>query len=116
MKLKLDENVHTDVAPALRALGHDVLTVHDQHLAGHPDADIARAVHQEQRVLVTFDLDFADIRRYPPTWFAGIVVLRLGAPTAHHQIAALTRFFAEFSDIPGHLWIVEDNRARDWTS
>ena len=89
MNLKLDENVQTDVAPALRALGHDVLTVHDQHLAGHPDADIARADHQEQRVLVTFDLDFAEIQRYPPTWFAGIVVLRLGAPTATNQILAL---------------------------
>jgi predicted nuclease of predicted toxin-antitoxin system len=71
VKLKLDENVHTDVAPALRALGHDVLTVHDQGLAGHPDADIARAVQQEQRVLVTFDLDFADIRRYPPSRSSG---------------------------------------------
>ena len=97
MKLKLDENVHTDVAPALRALGHDVLTVHDQKLAGHPDADVARTVQEEQRVLVTFDLDFADIRRYPPTWFAGIVVLRLDAPTSPNQIAALTRFFSEFS-------------------
>ena len=116
MNLKLDENVHTDVAPALRALGHDVLTVHDQKLAGRPDAEVARALHQEQRVLVTFDLDFADIRRYPPTWFAGIVVLRLGAPTAMNQIAALTRFFTEFTDIAGHLWIVEHTRARDWTS
>jgi predicted nuclease of predicted toxin-antitoxin system len=116
VKVKLDENVHTDVAPALRALGHDVLTVHDQSLAGHPDADIANAVQQEQRILVTFDLDFADIRRYPPSWFAGIVVLRLTAPTLSNQVNALTRFFAEFSDISGHLWIVEHTRARDWTS
>jgi hypothetical protein len=42
VKLKLDENVHRDVAPALRALGHDVATVHDQGLAGGPDADLAR--------------------------------------------------------------------------
>jgi hypothetical protein len=72
-------------------------------------------VRLEQRVLVTFDLDFADIRRYPPASFGGIVVLRLGAPTGRNQIAVLTRFFAEFSDIPGHLWILEDARARDWT-
>jgi predicted nuclease of predicted toxin-antitoxin system len=115
VKVKLDENVHGDVAPALRALGHDVLTVHDQGLAGHPDADVASAVQKEQRVLVTFDLDFADIRRYPPSWYAGIVVLRLGAPTLANQINALTRFFTEFSEIAGHLWIVEHTRARDWT-
>ena len=115
MNLKLDENVHTDVAPALRALGHDVLTVHDQDLAGHPDADIARAVRAEQRALITFDLDFSDPRLCPPAQFPGIVVLRLGAPTARNQIAALTRFFAETTDIAGRLWIVEHTRARDWT-
>lgn len=43
-------------------------------------------------------------------------MLRLGAPTVTNQINALTRFFTEFSDIPGHLWIVEHTRARDWTS
>ncbi len=115
MKLKLDENVHTDVAPALRAQGHDVLFVHDQGLAGHPDADIARAVRTEKRGLITFDLDFADPRLCPPGQFAGLVVLRLGAPTARNQIAALTRFFAETTELAGRLWIVEHTRARDWT-
>ena len=113
MNLRLDENIHTDVTPALRAQGHDVLTVHDQDLAGHPD--VARAVRTEKRVLVTLDLDFADPRLCPPAQFAGLVVLRLGAPTARNQIAALTRFFAETTDIVGRLWIVEHTRARDWT-
>jgi predicted nuclease of predicted toxin-antitoxin system len=115
VKLKLDENVHTDVAPALRALGHDVATVHDQGLAGHHDADVARAVRTENRALITFDLDFADPRLCPPAQFAGLVVLRLGAPTAPNQIAALTRFFATTTDIAGRLWSVEHTRARDWT-
>ncbi len=39
MKIKLDENVHGDVAAALAAQGHDVATVRDQGLAGRPDAD-----------------------------------------------------------------------------
>jgi predicted nuclease of predicted toxin-antitoxin system len=101
VNIKLDENVHTDVAGALRAQGHDVLAVHDQGLAGRPDAGLAQAVRAEGRGLVTFDLDFAD--------------LRLGAPTARNQIAALTRFFAETTTIAGRLWIVEHTRARDWT-
>ena len=115
MKIKLDENVHGDVAEALRAPGHDVATVHDEGLAGHPDSDIARAVQVEGRCLITSDLDFADPRRYPPTQFPGIVVLRLGSPTTRNQIACLTRFFAETTAIAGHLWILEDDRARDWT-
>lgn len=98
MKLNLDENVHTDVASVLRAQGHDVLTVHDQGLAGRPDADLARAVRAEGRGIVTFDLDFADPRLCPPD-----------------QIATLTRFFSETPAIAGRLWIVEHTRARDWT-
>ena len=35
------------------------------------------AATAEDRVLLTFDLDFADIRRYPPGSHAGIVVFRL---------------------------------------
>lgn len=115
MKLKIDENVHGDVAVALRSRGHDVATVQDERLAGHPDADIAHAVRTEHRCLVTSDLDFADVRRYPPSQFSGLVVLRLGAPTTRNQIACLSRFFAETTDPAGHLWIVEDARARDWT-
>jgi predicted nuclease of predicted toxin-antitoxin system len=115
VKLKLDENIHRDVLAALVAQHHDVTTVHVQGLSGRPDADIARVVRTEARCLVTFDLDFSDTRRYPPAHYAGIVVLRLGAPSARNQIACLTRFFAETPDVIGRLWIVEDARARDWT-
>lgn len=114
MRIKLDENVHGDVAAALSEQGHDVATVHDQRLAGRPDTDIARAIAIEHRCLVTSDLDFADVRRYPPSQFAGLVVLRLGAPTTRNQIDCFTRFFAETTDAAGPLWIVEDARARDW--
>lgn len=115
MKIKLDENIHRDVAAALVAQHHDVVTVPDQGLAGHPHADLARAVQAEARCLVTFDLDFSDTRRYPPAQYAGIVVLRLGASTARNQIACLTRFFARTEDVIGRLWILEDTRDRDWT-
>ena len=63
MKLKLDENIHGDAKEALAGWGHDVTTVHDEALAGHPDTDLAAAVRSEKRRLVTFDLDFADARR-----------------------------------------------------
>lgn len=115
MKLKLDENIHQDVVTALVAQHHDVTPVRDQGLAGRPDTEVAGVVRAEARCLVTFDLDFSDTRRYPPALYAGIVVLRLGAPTARNQVACLTRFFTETSNVAGRLWIVEDARARDWT-
>jgi len=44
VNIKLDENVHGDVAAALTAQGHDVATVRDQGLAGRPDADTATRI------------------------------------------------------------------------
>ena len=115
MKLKLDENVHRDVAAALAGWGHDVTTAYDEGLAGQPDAEVAAAVLAEGRVLVTFDLDFADPRTFPPAAFAGLVVLRLRLPTAKLQVRRLVSFFAAQPEVAGKLWIVDETRARDWT-
>ncbi|MFQ5720703.1 MAG: DUF5615 family PIN-like protein [Acidobacteriota bacterium] len=115
MNIKLDENVHRDVRAALLAQGHTVRTAMEQDLAGHPDTEIAAAIQDEGFCLVTFDLDFSDVRRYPPATFAGLIVLRLRRPTARRQVTRLTEFFAGLPDLTGRLWIVEDHRARDWT-
>jgi predicted nuclease of predicted toxin-antitoxin system len=116
VKIKLDENVHGDVRDSLAGWGHDASTVHDEGLAGSPDADVAAAVKAEERCLVTFDLDFANPRRYPPAEYAGIVVLRLHAPTARLQVRRLVSFFStQAESIAGKLWILDETRARDWT-
>jgi predicted nuclease of predicted toxin-antitoxin system len=116
VKIKLDENVHVDVRDALSGWGHDATTVHEEKLAGCPDAALAETVRGEERCLVTFDLDFANPRRYPPAEFAGIVVLRLQAPTSKLQVRRLVSFFSTQADsVAGKLWILDESRARDWT-
>ena len=115
MKIKLDENVHGDVVGPLAARGHDVRSAREEGLGGHTDREVGTAVKAEARCLVTFDLDFADTRKFPPTEFAGLVVLRLRFPTAQNQVERLVRFFAEEPEVAGKLWIVEETRARDWT-
>ena len=76
MRFKLDENMPVEAADLLRAASHIADTVHDEQLAGHPDPDIASACQREQRTLITLDLDFADIRVYPPDQYFGLIVLR----------------------------------------
>ena len=77
MKVKLDENLPADLASCLRQAGHDVVDVVEERLGGKDDAPILKAATKEGRILMTFDLDFADIRHYPPGSHAGIVVFRL---------------------------------------
>ena len=61
-------------------------------------------------------MDFADVRRYPPDQYAGIVVLRLpDTAVALEIVRVLERFLMEpeFLDpLPGRLAIVEVDRVR----
>ena len=77
MRFKVDENLPIEVAEALRQAGHDAATVLEQHYGGSADARLAALCQRESRILVTLDMDFADIRAYPPAEFPGLVVLRL---------------------------------------
>jgi predicted nuclease of predicted toxin-antitoxin system len=76
MKLKLDENISRHLKPVLAELGHDVLTAADENLLSHPDTEIAHAAKNEQRILLTLDVEFADLRKYPPGSHPGVILFR----------------------------------------
>jgi predicted nuclease of predicted toxin-antitoxin system len=77
VNFKVDENMPADLLVMLRGEGHEVADVVGEGLAGEDDLAVLKAATDEDRILVTFDLDFADIRQYPPGTHAGIVVFRL---------------------------------------
>jgi predicted nuclease of predicted toxin-antitoxin system len=114
MQFKVDENLPIEVAELLKEAGHDATTVVEQRLGGEADAEIASVCQREGRALVTLDTDFADIRAYPPTQYAGLVVLRLRRQDKPYVLDLLTRLTEMFSSEPlaGHLWIVEEGRIR----
>lgn len=114
MLFKVDENLHPDVAEALRQQGHDALTVFDQGLRGHSDEGVADVCQNEARALVTLDLDFADVRYYPPQDYPGIIVFRMTDQHCAAMLQFVNRFLPLLATTPlvGHLWIVEENRIR----
>ncbi len=114
LKFKIDENLPQAVAALLQESGYDSKTVLDQHLGGATDTAIASRCQQEDRVLITLDTDFADIRTYPPKNFSGLIVLRLKQQDKPYVLATMRRLIKMFSSVPldGHLWIVEEERVR----
>jgi predicted nuclease of predicted toxin-antitoxin system len=114
MRFKLDENMPLGVIPDLAAVSHDVHTCAQEGIAGVGDPAIAAHATAESRILITFDLDFADIRAYPPGTHAGIVVLRARRPDLFTAQSALARLLAttDEADFPGNLIIVDQNRIR----
>ena len=77
MRIKLDENLPRDLAELLRSSGHDVATVSEENLCGADDSIVLEKASQEERLFMTFDNDFANIRKFPPGAHGGIVVFRL---------------------------------------
>lgn len=114
LKFKVDENLPVEVAALLEEVGHDALTVPEQKMGGQPDLNVAAVCQQEARAVVTLDLDFADIRAYPPADYAGIIVLRLARLDKHRILSALKRLLPVLAQEPlaGQLWIVDEVTVR----
>lgn len=114
MKFKLDENVPTLVHATLVGLGHDAHTVAEEQLAGANDDAVLAASLAEGRVLITLDLDFSDIRAYPPGSHAGIWVLRPAAQTfrAVDRLVQAGFRLASTEVVHGQLWLIDERRIR----
>ena len=115
-RFKLDENLPARAGDALRKAGHDVRTVLEQDLGGAADTVIFEACGAERRVLVTLDLDFADIRRRGVSESPGILVIRVGRQDASAVCAAILSALpdVERESLRGSIWIIEPHRVRVW--
>lgn len=80
MNIKLDENIPYTLRSDLSELGHPADHVHDEGLSGEPDGEIWKAAQEERRFFITQDLDFSDIRRFPPGEHSGLMIIRLQQP------------------------------------
>ena len=115
MKFKLDENFGTRTQELFRSLGHDVETVRSQKLQGCSDQNLYEVCCTENRCLVTLDLDFADVVRFPPSQSSGIVVIRVPHNPSLALLEQMARQFlrtaAQFK-LESRLLIVEVGRIR----
>jgi predicted nuclease of predicted toxin-antitoxin system len=114
VKFKIDENLPIEFANLLITAGHQAMTVYEQHLQGNADQVIIDTCAKEGYILVTLDLDFADIRTYSPTQYPGLMVLRVVRQDKRHLIEVFQRAIPILvrEPIEGRLWIIEETRIR----
>ena len=79
MKLKLDENLSRKLREPLRELGFDATTAVEEGLQGRPDTEVGEVASREGRMILTLDLEFADLRKYPPGGHPGVILFRPGS-------------------------------------
>jgi predicted nuclease of predicted toxin-antitoxin system len=114
MKVKVDENLPAGLAELLRAANHDVATVPEEALGGAKDPILRAAVTKEDRLLMTFDVGFGDIRKYPLGSHAGIVVFRLTDQRWRAMEEPARRFLESglLERLRGGLAVVTESRIR----
>jgi predicted nuclease of predicted toxin-antitoxin system len=100
----------------VRTLRHEIEFARDIGLAAAPDREIAARARGTAAVLLTRDLDFANIRQYPPEDYAGIIVLRLPDDVTARAIGVaverLVREDAFLAALKGRVVIAEVDRVR----
>ena len=114
MRLKLDENISVVAKRILSSFGHDVDTVADEGLVGHPDRDVLAGAVRDDRTLVTFDLGFGDPRTYPPGSHRGVILLRLEDQRPENVVSILQRLAEnhELDDFAGCVVVVTEQLVR----
>lgn len=85
MKFLVDEDISPKTALYLSNLGYDIKHLRDVNLKGCKDEEVMRFAKAENRILITMDADFSNVRVYPPGNHPGIVRIRLRYPSKERR-------------------------------
>jgi predicted nuclease of predicted toxin-antitoxin system len=114
MRFLTDMGVSLRVVEWLRSEGHDAVHLRDEGLQRLPNGEIFRKAIQEQRVVLTFDLDFGEILAASGGQIASVILFRLHNTRADFVIqrlrAVLDQSTTEIQQ--GAVVVVEDGRHR----
>ena len=115
MRFKLDENFGKRTLNIFQAAGHDVQTTLDEGMQGCSDRHLYDVCCKERRCLVTLDLDFSDVTRFPPEQGSGIAVIRVPRNPSLAVLEQLIHLLLQMLSrmtIEKNLWIIETSRIR----
>lgn len=114
MRFKLDENLPAEGTGPFEDAGHDASSVVEQRLTGAEDSLIDETCRREDRILVTLDIGFGDIRTYPPKGSPGRILLRPRTQDKAHLLALLARVcdLLRENSPTSTLWVVDEEKVR----
>jgi len=95
MKFLADMGLSQSTVNWLREQGHDAVHLGEQGLEQMPDVHILSKAKTENRVLLTHDLDFAELLAISGGTLPSVVLFRLKNMTPSHVNAYLTKIITE---------------------
>ena len=116
MRFLVDANMPRSAVELLERYNHEAVDVCDIGMGAAADSEIAIYARQNGLAIVTRDFDFADVRNYPPSQYAGLLVLALPEDAVASSVARVLESFLANKELiealSGRLAIVEPARVR----
>jgi predicted nuclease of predicted toxin-antitoxin system len=114
VKCLVDVGVSRTTVQVLRGQGHEVLSLIEEHLERLSDAEILQKARQEACIVVTFDLDFADLLALGAHTLPSVIIFRLYNQTPPSVTPRLLQVLEECGKdlVAGAIVTVEDSRYR----
>jgi predicted nuclease of predicted toxin-antitoxin system len=102
------------VAAWLTGIGHDAIHLNDEELYKLPDDLIIQKAINENRIILTLDMDFGQLMALDITKQTSMIQFRTSVSTPANIRAKMELFFAQFDSQLNDKYIVtiEDNRIR----
>jgi predicted nuclease of predicted toxin-antitoxin system len=114
MRILADMGVNMRVVQWLRQHGHDVKHLRDEGLHRLPNGEIFTKAIAENRMIITFDLDFGEIAALSKKQKTSVILFRLRNTRTSHLIKRLATVLSESADPleKGAVVVVEESRHR----
>jgi predicted nuclease of predicted toxin-antitoxin system len=114
MRFLADMGVSLQVVEWLRTNGHEAVHLRDEGLQRLPNGDIFQKAANEQRIVLTFDLDFGEILAGSEGRIVSVILFRLRNTRTEFVIQRLADVLNSSSEelSRGAVVIVEDGRHR----
>jgi len=114
MRFLADMCVDIRIVEWLRQKGHDATHLREQGLHRMPNGQIFAKAIEEDRIVITFDLDFGEIAALTRGQKASVILFRLRNTRTSHvleRLSAVVEFFTAALE-KGAIIIVEEARHR----
>lgn len=114
MRFLADNCVDVRMVKWLLQSGHDATHLRDQGFQRMPNGEIFEKAIREDRIVITFDLDFGEIAALTESRRTSVILFRLKNPRTHHVIERLSSVIERFSGAleRGCILTVEETRCR----
>jgi predicted nuclease of predicted toxin-antitoxin system len=114
MRFLADMGVDIRIVKWLREKGHDATHLRDEGLHRMPNGEIFDKAISENRVILTFDLDFAEIVALSKGEKASVVLFRLHNTRTSRLISRLDTVLSESGEAldRGAVIVIEESRHR----